>query len=281
MPSDPHVFDELRLPFIFVPHGEPEPTEWLSRHRDYIKLPATFVPRGGGDRHADRVAGVHPLPPGSSTGGPAGSSDPGGPAPQAENAAFDATQATPGITSLSSDPIAAHRMANSALETAASSFASGRPIRPDVSLASATTDAATASNWLRTDATSTEDQAAPGPGSHDPNQQEALSVFERMFISSDMAANAKSVLSNLTNGAFSSSQIDEIYDEVIRHITFDQAGKFASINPSSRPIILTPEQLDIVQGELDNLTPDVRGQAQEQFKRAVQSGRVICPQCKG
>ena len=46
MPSDPHVFDELKLPFIFVPHGAPEPTEWLANHRDYIKLPATFVPRG-------------------------------------------------------------------------------------------------------------------------------------------------------------------------------------------------------------------------------------------
>jgi hypothetical protein len=53
MPSDPYSFDELKLPFIFVPHGEPEPTEWLARHPDYIKLPATFVPRTGGDDRSD------------------------------------------------------------------------------------------------------------------------------------------------------------------------------------------------------------------------------------
>jgi hypothetical protein len=52
MPSDSHPFDELsqafdeiKLPFIFVPHGLPEPPEWLERRPDYIKLPATFVPR--------------------------------------------------------------------------------------------------------------------------------------------------------------------------------------------------------------------------------------------
>jgi hypothetical protein len=45
MPSDSHVFDEIKLPFIFVPHGLPEPTEWVQRHPDYIKLPATLEPR--------------------------------------------------------------------------------------------------------------------------------------------------------------------------------------------------------------------------------------------
>jgi hypothetical protein len=29
MPSDPHSFDEIKLPFIFVPHGSPGPTELL------------------------------------------------------------------------------------------------------------------------------------------------------------------------------------------------------------------------------------------------------------
>lgn len=282
MPAAPLSFDEIKLPFIFVPHDAPEPTEWLQRHPDRIKLPASFVPQAPSDRRSDhRVAGAQPPAHGSSTGGPAATSGPSRPVPQADNGSFAETHATPGNALPSGDPTAAYRMANGALETTASSYASDRPIRPNSRLGSASADAATASDWLRADATPTEDRAAPGPGSHDPNQQEALSVFERMFISSDMAASAKSVLSNLTNAAFSSSQIDEIYDEVIRHITFDQAKKFASINPSSRPIILTPEQLDIVQGELHNLTPDVRGQAHEQFKRAVQSGRVTCPQCKG
>ena len=107
MSSDPHSFDEIRLPFICVPHGEPEPTEWLSRQPDYIKLPATFVPRAHGDRQADRVAGDDPPAQRSSTGGPAASSDPDRPVPQAENRNFAVTHATPGIASLSSAPIAA------------------------------------------------------------------------------------------------------------------------------------------------------------------------------
>src|SRR5208337_4197172 len=108
MPSEPHVFDELKLPFIFVPHGAPEPTEWLASHHDWIKLPATFVPRAHGDRQADRVAGAHPPAQRSSTDGQTAPSNPDGPVPQAESAMFDETRATPGITSISSDPIAAY-----------------------------------------------------------------------------------------------------------------------------------------------------------------------------
>src|ERR1700733_11941188 len=53
MPPDPQAFDEIRLPFIYVPHGEPEPTEWLERHPDCIKMPATFVPRADGNRRTN------------------------------------------------------------------------------------------------------------------------------------------------------------------------------------------------------------------------------------
>jgi hypothetical protein len=53
----PHAFDEIKLPFIFVPHGAPEPTEWLERHRDYIKLPATFVPHARSDRRSAPSSG--------------------------------------------------------------------------------------------------------------------------------------------------------------------------------------------------------------------------------
>jgi hypothetical protein len=42
---------------IFVPHGAPEPTEWLANHRDFIKLPATFVPRRRSDGLANRLSG--------------------------------------------------------------------------------------------------------------------------------------------------------------------------------------------------------------------------------
>ncbi len=42
----PGTWDVARIPFCFVPHGAPEPTEWMTRHPGWFKIPATFVPRG-------------------------------------------------------------------------------------------------------------------------------------------------------------------------------------------------------------------------------------------
>ncbi|MBV8402536.1 MAG: hypothetical protein JOZ17_28025 [Acetobacteraceae bacterium] len=41
----PGAWNEVRIPFCFVPHGAPEPTEWMARHPGWFKIPATFVPR--------------------------------------------------------------------------------------------------------------------------------------------------------------------------------------------------------------------------------------------
>ena len=38
--------DDLDTSFLFVPHGDPLPTEWMARHPGWIKVPATMVPRG-------------------------------------------------------------------------------------------------------------------------------------------------------------------------------------------------------------------------------------------
>ena len=168
MASDPLSFDEIKLPFIFVPHGEPEPTEWLHRHPDYIKLPATFMPRARGDRQADPVAGVPPPAQRNSAGEPAASSNPDGPMPQAENGSFEQTHATPGIASLSGDPIAAYRMASDALGTAASAHASGRGAGgggagPDAPTGAAVASDATSADRTHTDTGQAEDPTAPDP----------------------------------------------------------------------------------------------------------------------
>ena len=42
----PNGWDVVRIPFCFVPHGAPEPTEWMARHPGWFKIPATFIPRG-------------------------------------------------------------------------------------------------------------------------------------------------------------------------------------------------------------------------------------------
>ena len=38
-------FGDLESPFLFVPHGAPEPVEWMRKHPGWVKFPATFVPR--------------------------------------------------------------------------------------------------------------------------------------------------------------------------------------------------------------------------------------------
>jgi hypothetical protein len=119
MPSDPHVFDELKLPFIFVPHGAPEPTEWLANHRDWIKLPATFVPRGrSGDQANPSSDGPPPIQH-RTVDGLAAASGPTAPRPSSRSAMSDAmpaaTNQTPAPASSPGDPIAAYLRANEAL----------------------------------------------------------------------------------------------------------------------------------------------------------------------
>jgi hypothetical protein len=119
MPSDPHVFDELKVPFIFVPHGAPEPTAWLANHRDFIKLPATFVPRGRGGDQANLSSDGPPLIQHRTVDGLAAASGPTAPRPSNGSAMSDpmsaATNQTPAPASSPGDPIAAYLRANEAL----------------------------------------------------------------------------------------------------------------------------------------------------------------------
>ncbi len=85
-PPDSHSFDEVKLPFIFVPHGHPEPTEWLQRHLDYIKLLATFVPHAHSNGRSNPRSSSPPPGQHRSTDGPVASPDPAAPGPPVGNA---------------------------------------------------------------------------------------------------------------------------------------------------------------------------------------------------
>jgi hypothetical protein len=134
MPSDPHVFDELKMPFIFVPHGAPEPAEWLANHRDWIKLPATFVPRGRGSDQANPSADGPPPIQHRPGDGLAAASSPTAPWPSGGGAMSDAMSAdanqTRGSAPVPDDPIAAFCRASEGLATAASAPALEDGLRP-------------------------------------------------------------------------------------------------------------------------------------------------------
>lgn len=48
-PLDGTGLNDLATPFIFVPHGEPEPLEWMDAHPGWVKFPAVMVPRPAPD----------------------------------------------------------------------------------------------------------------------------------------------------------------------------------------------------------------------------------------
>ena len=59
---------DLQTPFLFVPHGDPLPLDWMARHPGWVKFPATMVPRrpaartGTGTQARARPAGSYQRP---------------------------------------------------------------------------------------------------------------------------------------------------------------------------------------------------------------------------
>ena len=173
MPSEPHEFGELKLPFIFVPQGAPEPTEWLASRPDHIKLPATFVPRARSDGRADSSSGGPPPGQRRTIDGPAAPPDPAAPSPPTghtmPNAMQAATNDAPDRASLSDDPIAAYLQANDAFATAASGYVSGRGAAPDAPAGPVVASDSPNADSTHTDARQAEDPTAPaalGAGPH-------------------------------------------------------------------------------------------------------------------
>jgi hypothetical protein len=119
--------------------------------------------------------------------------------------------------------------------------------------------------------------ATDAGGASSAKDRVALNILERQFVTEDMERKAKSVLRNITDNALTDAEIDNVFDQVIHNISRTDAEKFGSINPSSKTIALSPEQLRIVNDQIQKLTPDLRTKAQAAFKKAQDSGRVTCP----
>ncbi len=80
MPGVPD--DTLSTPFMFVPHDDPEPLEWMQAHPGWVKFPATMVPRPSPEQLAPHSASEPSRPRPRFSGGspwdvPAGMRSPG------------------------------------------------------------------------------------------------------------------------------------------------------------------------------------------------------------
>lgn len=108
--------------------------------------------------------------------------------------------------------------------------------------------------------------------------QVALDFGQKMLIR-PFAGKAKSTLDSLTNGALSKPQIDDLYGQVTDHIAWKDMMKFKDVNPESRPITLSPDQQSVLQGQIDQLTPDeLRRAVEEQLRAARKNGVISFPE---
>jgi uncharacterized protein YllA (UPF0747 family) len=107
----------------------------------------------------------------------------------------------------------------------------------------------------------------------------ALNWAARQLVTKDVEANTKAFFASFTT--LTTAQINTVYDQVIRNISYDHAREFSSVDPNSVPIVLTPKQIEIVQDQINQLTPDLKRTVQQQFDTAVSNGKLVCHGCKG
>lgn len=101
----------------------------------------------------------------------------------------------------------------------------------------------------------------------------------RHLVTKDDEANIKAFFGSFT--MLTDAQINTVYEQVIQNISPVDAWKFRSVNTDSAPIILTSGQMEIVQKQINKLTPDMKRTVQQQFDTAVSKGKIVCPECKG
>lgn len=128
MPQDPFSSDDLKLRFIFVPHGETPSEQVMDGDTDWVKVPGHFEPRDGDNRAAGPSAQVSPD---GRTGAntPDARSAPNSLAMPASLRHMDGGGERT-VAGLADDPIAAYRRANSALDTAQTTSQTTPPTTP-------------------------------------------------------------------------------------------------------------------------------------------------------
>jgi hypothetical protein len=173
MPSDTHSFNELKVRFIFVPQGEPEPAEVTGGHADWIRLPATLDLDEQTNSTATQTTALLPAGRPIPTGRQAASPEDDAPEPPSGRHTGADTGPTPNVALTTEDPVAAYRQANNALlavSATATSKEPGHDADPMARLAPSTPDTLVAPR------TNTDEIAASRPPDGDAGPGEAQQV---------------------------------------------------------------------------------------------------------
>jgi hypothetical protein len=75
------------------------------------------------------------------------------------------------------------------------------------------------------------------------------------------------------NGRLSQQQANKIAGEIVDNLSLTQARTLQGIAPQS-PLTMNQAQLNIIQSQIGQLSPDVQGVAQAALQSALQSGAV-------
>ncbi len=126
--------DDLKIPFLFVPHGEPESpeaAEFKARHPGWFSIPATFVPHARPDRDDSTVRPLERLDASDPPSGEAGAVEPRTGQYDAQASMAASVRAFQRASEVHGDPVSALR----ALRDRPDAFANSAPVSTQGSVA--------------------------------------------------------------------------------------------------------------------------------------------------
>ncbi len=122
---------------------------------------------------------------------------------------------------------------------------------------------------------------APQGAAPPAEQQVALEWYERAATGKKDEKDIKSILSTLTDGAFTPKEINTIYGQVLKTIPRKEAESFLGIDPNSNPMTLTPDQLKIINDQINVMKDPFPGELKDRVQKALQEslarGRIVAP----
>ncbi len=92
-----------------------------------------------------------------------------------------------------------------------------------------------------------------------------LNWVERQAVPENVVNNTKTVINRVCGGGLTPDQVNQLIDEVLHNISIHDAPQFSSINPNSSPVTLSPQQNDILQNQIDQISDPILKQTVTQL----------------